>query len=263
MRQPNAARAEYARSLNVLLRELEEQVRAELGDLEELVRRNQLERNDAAELELRTDDVWDEVGDKLRRLRDAAARIFDDGRIRTLAFRVGQAVAMHNKREVMKQLARAITVDVFGAEPTVRRQLAVFVQDNVRLIKSIPEKLLTEVEGSVLGGIRRGARAADIATDLRDRFGVSRSRATLIARDQVGKINGELTQLRHQEAGIDEYIWRTSRDERVRVEHKARDGQHFKWSKAPEGGHPGEAVQCRCTAEPVLDQFLAPEDRPS
>jgi SPP1 gp7 family putative phage head morphogenesis protein len=262
MRQPDGARVEYARSLNAAVRELEQVVRAEFGDLEELVRRNQLGRNDAAD-EARLDDVWDDIGDKLRRLRAAAARIFDDTRLKALAFRVGQAVSSHNKAEVVKQLSSAISIDVFGTEEPVRRQLAVFVADNVRLIKSIPEQALTQVEGVVLSGVRRGARASEIAGSLKERFGVTRSRATLIARDQVGKFNGELTQLRHQEAGIDGYIWRTSKDERVRKEHRDRDGEHFKWSKPPEGGHPGEAVQCRCTAEPDLEKFLLPEDRPS
>lgn len=262
MRQPDGVRAEYARTLNAVVRELEHLVRAELGDLEELVWRNQLGRNDAAD-GTRLDDVWDDIGDKLRRLRNAAARIFDDSRIKALAFRIGQAVSSHNKAEVVRQIGSAITIDVFGAEEPVRRQLAVFVADNVRLIKSIPEQALTQVEGVVLSGVRRGARASEIASGIKERFGVTRSRATLIARDQVGKFNGELTQLRHQEAGIDEYIWRTSKDERVRKEHKDRDGEHFKWSAPPPDGHPGEPVQCRCTAEPNLEKFLLPEDRPS
>lgn len=262
MRLPDGARAEYARALNQLVRELEGLVSAELGDasLEELVRQNQLGRNDASDLRL--DDVWDELSEKLRRLRAAAARVFEDRRIQALGFRIGEAVSRHNKGEVMKQLSSAITIDVFGDEAPVRRQLQAFVADNVRLIKSIPEKALNEVEGVVLAGVRRGTVARDIATDIRDRFGVSRSRATLIARDQVGKFNGELTQLRHQEAGITEYIWRTSKDERVRASHRVLDGRRFKWSEPPEEGNPGESVQCRCTAEPVLDEFLLPEDRP-
>lgn len=265
MRLPDGARVEYARSLSALVRELQDLVQAEVGaSLEELERQNQMGRNDARELDdLRLDDLWDDISAKFDRLRAAAAKVFDDRRIETLAFRVGQLVSNHNMGEIRKQIASAITVDVFGAEEPVRRQLGAFVRDNVRLIKSIPQKALTDVEGVVLAGVRRGTRAKDIAQSIGERFGVTRSRATLIARDQVGKFNGELTQLRHQEAGITEYIWRTSKDERVRAEHRARDGQRFKWSEPPDDGAPGEAIQCRCTAEPVLDEFLLPEDRPT
>lgn len=47
------------------------------------------------------------------------------------------------------------------------------------------------------------------------------------------------------------YIWRTSKDDRVRASHKPRDGQVFEWSNPPPDGHPGEAFGCRCKAEDV------------
>jgi len=45
------------------------------------------------------------------------------------------------------------------------------------------------------------------------------------------------------------YTWRTVGDDRVRPEHAARDGKIFDWSNPPDGGHPGEAENCRCWAE--------------
>ena len=45
------------------------------------------------------------------------------------------------------------------------------------------------------------------------------------------------------------YIWRTVGDNRVRSEHAVRDGKTFSWDNPPDGGHPGEAPNCRCTAE--------------
>ena len=47
------------------------------------------------------------------------------------------------------------------------------------------------------------------------------------------------------------YIWRTQGDGKVRPSHAERDGQTFSWDDPPEGGHPGEAQNCRCTAEDV------------
>lgn len=49
------------------------------------------------------------------------------------------------------------------------------------------------------------------------------------------------------------YIWRTRGDSKVRSEHAERDGKVFDWDNPPEGGHPGEAPNCRCTAEDVKD----------
>ena len=50
------------------------------------------------------------------------------------------------------------------------------------------------------------------------------------------------------------YIWHTVGDNRVRSSHAARDGQEFDWEDPPEGGHPGEAPGCRCTAEDVEEE---------
>lgn len=50
-----------------------------------------------------------------------------------------------------------------------------------------------------------------------------------------------------------EYIWRTQGDGKVRESHAARDGEVFSWDSPPDGGHPGEAPNCRCWAEDVED----------
>ncbi len=50
-----------------------------------------------------------------------------------------------------------------------------------------------------------------------------------------------------------EYVWRTQGDGKVRESHAARDGEVFSWESPPDGGHPGEAPNCRCWAEDVKD----------
>lgn len=54
-------------------------------------------------------------------------------------------------------------------------------------------------------------------------------------------------------AGIEEYIWRTAGDNRVRPAHILRNGKKFKWDRPPLDGHPGMAIRCRCVAIPVID----------
>ncbi len=41
-------------------------------------------------------------------------------------------------------------------------------------------------------------------------------------------------------------------DERVRPSHEALDGTRQRWDDPPAEGHPGEPINCRCIAEPVL-----------
>ena len=102
---------------------------------------------------------------------------------------------------------------------------------------------------------------------IRHIYGVSQSRATVIARDQTSKINTALTQARNEEVGISEYIWRTAGDirvvgtpgglypkgNRIHGNHYKRNGQTFRWDSPPEDGHPGFAINCRCVAESKID----------
>lgn len=62
---------------------------------------------------------------------------------------------------------------------------------------------------------------------------------------------GLINQLRQQELGIERYIWRSQDDTKVRDSHAQYDDQVFRWDDPPEGGHPGQAPNCRCHAEPI------------
>jgi len=63
---------------------------------------------------------------------------------------------------------------------------------------------------------------------------------------------GLINQLRQEDLGIEQYIWRSQDDAKVRDSHAAYDDRVFRWDHPPEGGHPGEEHNCRCYAEPVL-----------
>lgn len=58
---------------------------------------------------------------------------------------------------------------------------------------------------------------------------------------------------------VSEYIWHSREDARVRPEHAQYDNHVFSWSNPPKDGPPGEARNCRCTAEPIIDLPHIPE----
>lgn len=62
---------------------------------------------------------------------------------------------------------------------------------------------------------------------------------------------GLINQLRQEDLGIEGYIWRSQDDAKVRDSHAEYDDQVFRWDDPPAGGHPGEAHNCRCFAEPI------------
>lgn len=128
-----------------------------------------------------------------------------------------------------------------------------FIDDNVKLITSIDERFLDDVAeiltDAQLNGwdLRRTTQALNAAT------GSPLNRAKLIARDQIATVNSQISKQRQIEAGVNSYRWSTSQDERVRPEHREREGRIFEWDAPPPDGHPGEPINCRCVAIPVFD----------
>jgi len=160
-----------------------------------------------------------------------------------------------NREKFVKNINKAIGVDVTDilADSNIEGALNSSVQANVSLIKDMPQTQIDRIQSIVMQGVDGGHDFFSIKKQLRKVDGISKRRARLIARDQVSKLNGALNQIRQDDLGITHYIWRTSEDERVRETHQENNGKRFAWDSPPaETGHPGEDIQCRCTADPDL-----------
>jgi len=166
---------------------------------------------------------------------------------------VAELVGSHNKTQVNAQFKRGLGVDIFLKEPYLKPEIDSFAFWNSRLVTEMGETYLNQVQGIALNGLQSGMSTKDMREKIQDRFGISDRRAQLIARDQVSKLNGQLTMLRQKEAGVSKYIWSTSLDERVRPEHAAREGRTYSWDDPPADGHPGQPINCRCVSIPVLE----------
>lgn len=158
-----------------------------------------------------------------------------------------------NLSDWKKQVKAAYGVDILRGEPQLAGMLSAWEQENLALIKSIPEQIVNQMRGEMMRALTEGATMKDLARIVRERSGVGISRSELIARDQIGRLNGQLAEMRQKSAGIDEYIWRTSADERVRPTHRVRNGKKYKWSD--KGIKPGSEIRCRCNAEPVFPEI--------
>lgn len=185
----------------------------------------------------------------------------DTSRIDALARTFADRTQKHNAEQLGKQVRAALGVDLMGPQQhalgvRVSRLVDHFVQENVALIKSIPDIITTDMDKLVTRAFSSGRTNKDLAKEIDEKFGVGESRARLIARDQIGKINGQINSVRQQDLGITAFVWTTVGDERVRSEHDDLNGQQFNYSDPPDEGLPGEPIQCRCTAEPVFDGIL-------
>ena len=127
-------------------------------------------------------------------------------------------------------------------------------RENIQLIRTIPNRFLDAVERDV--GRLFETKPFDqqaLAKVLSEKYESSGYNLRRITRDQTAKASGNFNQIRQRQAGVKSYIWRTVQDEAVRDEHRALDGQTFDWIDPPAIGNPPAGVQCRCTAEAIIN----------
>ena len=226
----------------------------------EAARAEILQAGQAGQPSGRTDDDDDEVrrvSNALRQVKVEWMQTHSAPEQLELPLReISREVSDQGRQGVTGQIKTLVVLDPLWKEPYLKRELGVFRGENVRLITSISERYFSEVEGLVSAGLRRGTRPEQLGKEIAQRFEVSQSRGRLIARDQVGKLHGQLNELRQVELGLTHYFWRTAKDERVRSEHEEREGERFAWDEPPEDGHPGEPISCRCFAEPDVEDLL-------
>jgi len=197
------------------------------------------------------------VADARKRFSNAV----NPGTLDTLARKMARATTDAQRVQLAAQTKAALGVNITTLDKSVPKLVDGFAAENVALIKSLSNKTFDDVEKAVTRAFTSGASADDLSDELQDRFGIAERHARLIARDQIGKLNGQVTAARHQELGVKSFTWRTAGDDRVRPEHEDLDGQSFTYDDPPSEGLPGEPVCCRCSAEPDFGGLLDDIDK--
>ena len=202
----------------------------------------------------------DKLGIMIEKLRLRFLRLTRSKRTRAMVEAMGRDIDRH----VLEDVSRVLRIPIVQQSVETGALLGRFIRENVDLITSIATTQLDQVERIVREAATSGMRVETLRSRILERFDVSRSRAELIARDQVLKANSNLTQSRHKAAGVSSYVWSTSRDERVRDMHQDLEGQMFTYADPPvtnpqgDANHPGEDYQCRCVAIPVITDLVGP-----
>lgn len=193
---------------------------------------------------------------RLRKLRGAATKLNTAYREHLKRTLHAPAAVNARERQLVKAAFKAVSqaanvVSIPGikrAELVGAEVLQAAIERNVGLIVKIADESRAELASMLKAGTSPEAIAAA--------FNVNLSRAEFWARDQTLKTNSDLTRIRAQRAGFPAYRWITARDEFVRDEHAALEGDVIRWDDPPEPGHPGEDFNCRCIAEPLAEDEL-------
>lgn len=118
--------------------------------------------------------------------------------------------------------------------------------------------LLSDVqEWSGMQSVGRGRDLKTLTDELEKRYGITRRRAALIARDQNNKATSVMQSARQRSVGITEGIWRHSRAGKTwRPSHVKANGKRFDLRKGMflDGKWvlPGEEINCKCGWEAVI-----------
>lgn len=130
------------------------------------------------------------------------------------------------------------------------------LNDQVRLIKSLPIDAAQRIQDLSTRALIEGSRASEISSLIMATGHVTKSRANTIARTEISRASSVFTQTRAENLGSEGYIWRTSEDVDVRSSHKAMNGKFVYWDEPPTldnmVGHAGCLPNCRCYPEPVI-----------
>jgi SPP1 gp7 family putative phage head morphogenesis protein len=225
-----------------------------------------------------TDSFSDEIEDVMKIYTDRVGVISKDLYDRIVE--IGRETNEFNASQWYKITNHVFGIPLFQNEPWLQETLKSYVSENVSLITKLSNDLISDMNATMNRGIKQGLRHETIMRQIlgskldKGVFNRIETRARLIARDQVAKWNGQLMELKQTEAGITEYFWSTSLDERVRESHRILEGKLCRWDnpsvyknstkdkewlkKSGIGAvelHVGQDYQCRCTASPNFDSI--------
>jgi len=137
------------------------------------------------------------------------------------------------------------------------------IAENVQLISNLAEQHIAEVQGAVMRSVAAGRDITGLANDLQKRLGITKRRATLIARDQNNKMNSNINRVRQMDMGIKTAIWihsaggKEPRHDHVEANGKEYDiatGEFLDGFKLKDGSgiFPGQLINCRCVSKAVI-----------
>lgn len=257
---PIQAEREFQRVTNAYIRLLNELLKKylpEIRDAARIEREANSRRDDTSDLIARVTAVFNKMAAELER-QTASFGLYD--KIEAMAKLTRKLSIREWKRAVKNTLGVDLLDDYYTGE-LYRELMKQWVDDNVSLIKTIPQDSLGRMKEIVTEGYQSGETTTAIVKKIQKAYSVDRRHAQLLARDQIAKLNSNIAQKQQRDAGVEEYIWSTSGDSRVRPGHARLNNKRFRWDDPPvvdektgRRCHPGEDYECRCVALAVFDR---------
>lgn len=145
--------------------------------------------------------------------------------------------------------------------PAQKQQLAEKWSKNLDLyITDFAKSRISKMRDMVQQQTFEGRRAIDLAKMLQGEYGISKRKAEFLARQETSLLLSKFKETRYSAIGVTKYRWSTSRDERVRHDHKDLNTKIFSFTLPPvtnlktgARNNPGEDFNCRCVAIGIVE----------
>jgi uncharacterized protein with gpF-like domain len=162
-------------------------------------------------------------------------------------------------RQALKDAGIAVK---FKMTPEMRDAFNASLEENIGLIKSIPERYLGQVQGIFSRSYATGRDLGSMTKELKTLYPKAANSAELISRDQSNKANSVVENARRQELGLYKAGWMHSGGgKHPRPEHVKATGRIFDIRKGcpikNEKGQleyiqAGQKINCRCVTRTIL-----------
>jgi SPP1 gp7 family putative phage head morphogenesis protein len=153
-----------------------------------------------------------------------------------------------------------ISSKTIAQQAGVSPQINALIIETQEWVRKLRDDNLSYFTNNTLRVMAEGRSLSDVVAEYDKETSKRKGNAQLIARTQTANFNGLSSKIRAQKLGITEAVWETSKDERVRHSHAARQGKTYLLSEglysSTDGKtlYPGTDYNCRC-----VQRYIIPE----
>ncbi len=190
---------------------------------------------------------------------------------------------LHSRDQWKKETQQYVGIPFSTDEAWFTKTREAWIGENLNLIKSQTPDVVKKISNEIYSSVRSGTLWPDLKEKLTNIVGFTdggkntneglTAKAKLIARDQIGKLNGQISKYRQTEIGVEKYTWLAVGDEREcefcgeldgslcqwddNTVYSLDDGKTWEARPADCEGDPGDVhPQCRCLSVAFMDDIL-------
>lgn len=202
--------------------------------------------------------------DLAKKAKNALIKRFSDDRLDKEVKRILESLNRTNQKSFYGNVegVTGITVKQLTANEGLTPQMNALIAETQEWVKKLRDDNLAYFTNNTLRVMAEGSDFSEVMAEYNSEAKKRKDHSKFIARNQIANFNGLSGKIRAQKLGITQAVWETSKDERVRHSHQARQGKVYNLDEglysSTDGKtlYPGTDYSCRCVA-----RYLIPKEK--